>query len=357
MHLKAFSPLLLSSAYHPVSAIMGTEQGGFVMRIHAFEVRADEKPYFEILKDSGMDIVIHDGPCLLDDILSLETGCGVSVLGMHRYEEAEMEAFEKHGIHCLSTRTIGYDHIDLNAARKHGIHVSNASYAPNGVADYTVMMMLLCLRCYKQALWRMQVNDYSLQGLIGKELRDMTVGVIGCGRIGTQVIQNLSGFGCRILAFDKHRNETVLKYASYVESLDDIYRQCDIITLHTTLNDSSYHMINKDSLSRMKKGVILINCARGPLMDIQALIHGIETEQIGALGLDTVEDEQTFVHQNRMTDIFSDRDIAYLRQFKNVVYTQHMAFYTEEAVQSMVESSVSSLVLMAEGKSCRTQLC
>ena len=92
-------------------------------------------------------------------------------------------------------------------------------------------------------------------------------------------------------------------------------------------------------------------------MDMQALIHGIETEQIGALGLDTVEEEQTFVHQNRMTDIFADRDIAYLRQFKNVVYTQHMAFYTEEAVQSMVESGVNSLILMAEGKSCRTQLC
>lgn len=326
-------------------------------KIYAFEVRNDEKEYLaQLARDNNIEIV--SSPELIDaeKIRQLESGCGVSVLGMHHYGEEDMQAFEEQGIHYLSTRTIGYNHIDLEAARRHGVHVCNARYAPNGVADYTVMMILLCLRGYKQALWRMQVNDYSLGGLLGREMKDLTIGIIGTGQIGTQVLKNLSGFGCRLLCCSKHQSAEATKYAEYV-SLDEIYKNCDVISLHLALTPETHHLINSDSISHMKDGVVLINCARGALMDIQALIEGIESEKIGALGLDTVEEEEGIVHRNRKTDIFADRSIAYLRQFKNVVYTYHMAFYTDAAVKSMAKCGINGLLEMSSDAACKTQLC
>jgi D-lactate dehydrogenase len=236
-----------------------------------------------------------------------------------------------------------------------GVHICHAAYAPDCVADYTVMMLLLCLRKYKQSLWRSQVNDYSLEGLQGREVRNLTVGVMGTGRIGATVIKDLSGFGCKILAYDTHENEAVKPYATYV-TLDEIYRQCDVITLHMPQNAETEHIICDESIAKMKTGVVLINCARGGLMDVKALIRGIETEKIGALGLDCLENEEAVVHKDLKTEIISNPDMVYLRQFKNVYHTQHMAFYTQEAVYSMVEYGLLGLVAMSEGKKWPTQI-
>lgn len=326
------------------------------MKIYAFEVRGDEEEYFENLaREHGLEIEIH--PEILTDemIPTLQSGSGITVLGLRTYGRETLQKMKDAGILYLSTRTIGYNHIDVAAAKELGVHVCHAAYAPNGVADYTVMMILLCLRKYKQSLWRSQVNDYSLQGLQGRELKDLTVGVLGTGRIGSTVIRNLYGFGCRILACDQTENEEVKQYAAYV-SLDEIYRQSDIITLHIPLFPETEHIINDESIAKMKKGVVLINCARGGLMDINSLIRGIENEQIGALGLDCLETEEVILHMDRRMDIFSNREMAYLRQFKNVIHTQHMAFYTDAAVRSMVEHGVLGLVRMQEGKA-PTQIC
>lgn len=327
------------------------------MKIYAFEVRDDEKEYFRSLAEKTESEIILDPDGLTPGrIPELEPGCGVSILGMYRYGETELDLLKKQGVRCLSTRTIGYNHIDVEYARRIGLHVCNARYDPNGVADYTIMMILLCLRNYKQALWRTQVNDYSLSGLIGRELKDLTVGIIGTGSIGATVIRELSGFGCRIICSSRHENEEVKRFAEYV-SLETLYRESDIISLHVALVPETFHMIDRSTLKQMKKGVVLINCARGSLMDMKALIEGIESEQIGALGLDCMEDEENIVHKDLKTDIFSNRDMAYLRQFKNVIHTQHMAFYTDSAVRSMVECGVCGLIEMTEGRDCPTQLC
>lgn len=327
------------------------------MKIYAFEVRDDEKEYFnELSALPDTKIELHPEILTADTVSSLDPGSGISVLGMHHYQKKELDLLKKQGILFLSTRTIGYNHIDIEYAKEIGLHVCNARYDPHGVADYTIMMMLLCLRNYKQALWRSQVNDFSLSGLIGREIKDLTVGVIGTGQIGSTVIKELSGFGCRILAHDAHETPEAGKLAKYV-SIEQLYREADVITLHVPLLPDTYHMINDDTLQKMKKGVILINCARGALTDIKCLIKGIESKQIGALGLDCIEYEEDIVHKDLRTDIFSNRDMAYLRQFKNVIHTQHMAFYTDSAVRSMVRCGVYGLIEMAAGKNCPTQLC
>lgn len=153
-----------------------------------------------------------------------------------------------------------------------------------------------------------------------------------------------------------HDDPEVADLAEYVP-LETLYRKSDVISLHLPLTPETHHMINAGTLSLMKKGVVLINCARGALTDIKALISGIESEQIGALGLDCIEYEEDIVHRDLRTDILSNRDMAYLRQFKNVIHTQHMAFYTNSAVKSMVYCGVCGLIEMAAGKDCTTQLC
>ncbi len=200
----------------------------------------------------------------------------------------------------------------------------------NGVAEFTVMLLLICLRQYKHASWRGQVNDYSLAGLQEKELHDLTVGVIG--RTFIKIIQ---GIGCKVLAYDVHQNEKVKQYATYVD-LDTLYHGADVISLHVPLLDSTYHMINKESISRMKDQVIIINCSRGGLIDTEAIIETVENKKIGALDLDAIEDEEGSTHIDHRSDIIANKNMAYLHQFPNVIMAQHMAFYTNTAVKWLI---------------------
>jgi len=256
---------------------------------------------------------------------------------------------------CCVTRTVGYNHIDVKHAHEIDLKVANSSYPPTGVADYTVMLILMSLRHYKQAMWRGHVNDYSLRGLQGRELNELTVGIIGTGKIGQCVIKNLSGFGCKILAYDVYENDMVKKYAEYTD-LDTIISSCDIISVHAPLLDSTYHLIDQERIAQMRDGVVLINCARGELMDIDALIQGIESQKIAALALDVIEGEDDIYHQDMRMEIISNPKMAYLRQFPNVIMTQHMAFYTDVAVESMVGCSIKAIDDFMKKGTCETSI-
>lgn len=327
------------------------------IQLTAYEVRPDEEPLLEALAESLHFDLIKTGEPLTQETLSLAQGSvGVTTLGQSDMNEEMFRALSALGVKGYSTRTVGYNHVDLHGAKQHGVQVSNASYAPNGVADYTVMLMLMCLRCYKPALYRINVNDYSLEGLMGRELRSLTVGVVGTGRIGRAVIENLSGFGCRILAHSLHPSEEMKNKVTFVD-MDTLYRESDILTLHTRLTDISYHMINQRTIAKMKPGIILINCARGELMDIEAVTEGIESQKLGGLALDVFENENGIYHRDLKTSILKNRDMAYLRQFPNVVMTQHMAFYTQEAVESMARCGVESLLAFAKGEDWPDRLC
>ncbi len=326
------------------------------MKIAAFEVRKDEMENFQEIKEKlNIELECASEMLTMENIDRVKGCTGVTVLGQYQYGKEMLDALKERGVYYLATRTVGYNHIDIAYAKQVGIHVCNVTYGPNGVADYTIMMILLCLRNYKPALWRTQVNDFSLEGLQGRELKDLTVGILGTGRIGCAVLKNLSGFGCRLLAYDVWENEAAKEMAEYVD-LETIYRECDVISLHMPLNDSTYHLIDKEAIKKMKDDVVLINCARGELMKIQDLIEGIEKKRIGALGLDCMEYEEGIVHQNLKVDIISNREMAYLRQFPNVIHTQHMAFYTDVAVRSMVYGSIEGIYAMWKGKEIQNQL-
>lgn len=326
------------------------------LKFAVYEARADEMEYLraEAARLGVRLAILPEVPTA--GTAALAAGCaGVSFLGQGHIDAPLLDAWHALGVRCLSTRTVGYDHIDLGYARRLGMRVCNARYAPNGVADFTVMLMLMCLRQYKQALWRGQVNDFSLAGLQGRELRDLTVGIVGTGRIGAQVARDLSGFGCRILAFAHHPDPALAGVVEYTD-WDTLLRSSDILTLHVPLTPANRHLICRETIARMKDGVILINCARGELADMEALIEGIESQKIGALGMDTAEGDEGIVHGDHRTDILPNRNWFYLHQFRNVVMTQHMAFYTDAAVQSMVRCGIEGLWAMAQGKPCATEL-
>ena len=314
------------------------------MKITAYEVRPDEKDYLlAAAQQEQIEITLVQGPMTQDNIDRAEGADGITILGDTKMDAALIEETAKRRIRVVATRTIGYDHIDLNAAKSNGVHVCNGYYDPDGVAEYTVMLILMSLRNYKQALFRGNANDYSLGGLIGRELRNLTVGIIGTGKIGQKVAQNLQGFGCRILAYSRRQNADPALGIEYC-SLEELYAKSDIISLHTPLSNQTRYMIDKKAIDQMKDGVILINCARGELMRVDDIIEGIETRKIGALGLYVIEHEEGIYHMDRRSDILANRNMAYLRQFPNVTMTQHIAFYTEEAVKSMAESGIVNVV-------------
>lgn len=322
------------------------------MKLIAFEVRDDEMGTFKRLeKEHNLEITYYPFPVTTENIDLADGFEYMTTLGMSHLDSELLDLLYQKGIRFLNTRTIGYNHIDIKHANEAGMVISNTYYGPYGVADYAIMLILMSLRHYKQALFRGNVNDYSLAGLQGMEMRNLTVGVIGTGKIGAAVIENLQGFRCKVLAYDVHQNPSVQGLAEYV-SLKELYNRCDIITLHTPLLESTYHMINKDTIGQMKDGVIIINCARGPLICLEDLINAVESKKVGAVGLDVVEHEEGIYHRDLRSDIIRNRDMAYLRQFPNVTMTQHMAFYTKEAVESMVVYSIKNLMQCEKTGTC-----
>ena len=201
------------------------------MKIFVYSYREfDEAEYFQkFSKEYGVELVITTEAPTMENVHLAEGYEYVSIITT-KIDEELMERFHELGVKMISTRTIGYDHVDIVAAKRLGMHVSNVSYSPECVADYTVMLMLMSIRKMKRIMQREEINDFSLPGIQGRELPNFTVGVLGTGRIGRAVIRDLSGFGCKIYAYDKYENDEVKKYAQYAD-LDTIYRECDLITL------------------------------------------------------------------------------------------------------------------------------
>ena len=319
------------------------------MQVTVYNCRPfDEKELFlEYAKELGIDLVLcNDAPDLNNVSLCKGSRC-VDVI-TSKIDAPLIKAFHEQGVEYITTRTIGYDHIDLEAAGKYGIKVGNAPYGPNGVADYTVMLLLMSIRKMGAILGRTNLQDYTLQGLNGRELRDLTVGVIGTGRIGSTVIRNLSGFGCRILAYDLYEKDEVKQLAAYVP-LEEIWKESDVITLHTPLTEENHHLINADTIAQMKDGVVIVNTARGALIDSDAFIDAIENGKIGAAGLDVVENEFGLYYYDHKADILKNRELAMLRSFPNVTVSHHMAFYTKNYVETVVKDSLMSCKLYMEG--------
>ncbi len=254
-----------------------------------------------------------------------------------------LDAFHNVGVKYISTRSIGYEHIDIEHAHSIGMRIAHVKYSPNSVANYAIMLILMACRNMPWIMKKADCQDYSLKGKVGKELSASTVGVIGTGNIGKTVVKHLSGFGCRILAYSLYEDEEVKKYAQYV-SFDELIRQSDIITLHVPGNAENTHLIDSVAFEKMKDGVIIVNTARGLIIDTQALIQSLKNGKVGFAALDTFEGEAGLYYLNKEGEKLDNDNMALLKSFPNVILSPHMAFYTEQAVSDMVENSIRGLL-------------
>jgi D-specific alpha-keto acid dehydrogenase len=241
----------------------------------------------------------------------------------------------KYGVSYISTRSIGCDHIDVECAKSVGICVEDVAYPPDGVADYTLMLMLMAVRSAKSVISRADICDFRLDGVRGKELRDMTVGVIGTGRIGAAVAGRLSGFGCRVLAYDRFRRTD----AEYV-SLGDLLRRSDIVTLHMPLSAETFHILDRRRIESMKRGAIVINTGRGALIDTAALSSALESGALGGAALDVVEGEEGIFYFDHSDTPLESGFLPRLQKLPNVIITPHTAYYTARALSDSVENSI-----------------
>jgi len=319
------------------------------MKILAYSHRSDETEYFNKFKEKyNVDLTLVEEAPNLETVNLAKGFDAVSIITTPINAEL-MQKFYEIGVKFISTRTIGYDHIDIKKAKELGMHIGNVTYSPRSVADYTTMLILMATRKMKPILERSRVQDYSLIGVQGRELHNLTVGVIGTGRIGRTVIKNLSGFDCKIIAYDIYENEEMKKYVKYV-SLDELLKNSDVITMHAPATEDNYHLINKESIKKMKDGVFIINTARGSLINTDDFIDAIESKKIGGAALDVIEHETNLYYNDLKCEVLDNRELAILKSYPNVIITPHTAFYTDQAVSDMVENSILSCILFNEGK-------
>jgi D-lactate dehydrogenase len=257
------------------------------------------------------------------------------------------------GAKIIATRSAGYNHIDLVAAEDYGLCITRVpAYSPNAISEFTVGLILTLGRQIHRAYNRVRENNFELEGLQGFEIRDKIIGVFGTGRIGTEVIRNLSGFGPRILAYDVYPNQDVAGLVEFVDDPLDIVRQADILTFHIPLTPDTHHLINAQSIAQMKEGVFLVNTSRGALLDTAAVIEGLKSGKIGFLAIDVYEVEGDLFFQDLSNVVVTDDVFSRLLTFPNVLVTGHQAFLTDRALNNIAETTLSNLAEYEGEGSC-----
>jgi D-specific alpha-keto acid dehydrogenase len=269
----------------------------------------------------------------------------ISVGHKSEISKPTIAALKNAGVKYISTRSVGFNHIDMKAAEDMGITVGNVAYSPGSVADYTLMLMLMAIRGAKSIVSSAEKNDFRLDTTRGKELRDMTVGVLGRGHIGKAVIERLRGFGCQVLTHSRNQ-ETATDYIS----LNELLQRSDILTIHVPLDTDTYHLIGREQIATMKKGAFLINTARGGIVDTGAMIKALEDGRLGGAALDVLEGENGFFYFDCTGKPIDNQFLLELQKMPNVIITPHTAYYTERALHDTVEKTLLNCLDFERGQ-------
>jgi D-lactate dehydrogenase len=266
---------------------------------------------------------------------------------------ATLQALADIGVRHVALRSAGFNHVDLATAAQLGIDVVRVpAYSPNAVAEHTIALILAINRHIPRANNRVRDGNFSLDGLVGFDLKDKTVGVVGTGKIGALVARLLWHFRCNVLAVDPTEDPALIELGVRYVTMDEMWPQCDIISLNAPLMASTHHLVNSDSIARCKAGVMLVNTGRGPLIDTRAAIDGLKSGQIGSMALDVYEEEGALFFEDRSSDVLDDDVFARLLTFPNVLITAHQAFLTHEALDAIAQVTLGNLDDLAAGRAC-----
>lgn len=262
-----------------------------------------------------------------------------------------LEILHSKGIRLILLRCAGFNNVDMDTAHKYDMRVMRVpGYSPEAVAEHAMALALACNRRIYKAYNKVRENDFSLSGLMGFNLYQKTAGIIGTGKIGAAMCRICQGFGMKVIAYDVYENASLKDFVEYV-SLEKLLSESDLISLHCPLMDSTYHMIQLDTIKQMKDGVILVNTSRGALVKTDDLIEGIRMHKFAGVGLDVYEEETDNVFEDRSDEILEHSTTARLLSFPNVMITSHQGFFTREALESIAQTTLQNAADYLSGKS------
>lgn len=308
------------------------------------------QPYDEISfnkrnQDFGFEFKFFKGHLNKDNV-SLTKGIdAVCIFVNDTANEEVIRIMSDNKVKILALRCAGFNNVDLAAAAKYHLPVVRVpAYSPYAVAEHTVALMLALNRKIPRAAWRTRDGNFSLNGLLGFDMYGKTVGIIGTGKIAKVLIGILRGFGMKVLAYDIYPDhEFAQEHQVTYTTLDELYRESDIVSLHCPLTEQTKYLINDYSISKMKDGVMIINTGRGQLIHTTALIEGLKSKKIGSAGLDVYEEESEYFFEDKSDRIIDDDVLARLLSFNNVIVTSHQAFFTEEALDNIAETTLNNI--------------
>ncbi|OIR06967.1 D-lactate dehydrogenase [mine drainage metagenome] len=283
----------------------------------------------------------HLGPHIVNVIENTDAVC---VFVNDKVNSEVINTLAAKGVKTIALRCAGFNNVDIEAAKTNGIRVCRVpAYSPEAVAEHAVAMILTLNRKTHKAYNRVREQNFSLNGLLGFNLYQKTIGVIGTGNIGKAFCKIMLGFGCRVIAFDLIANKELEAMGVEFLPLMDVLKQADIISLHCPLMEQTHHIINKETIAMMKKNVMLINTSRGGLIDTKAVITALKSKQIGYLGIDVYEQEEKLFFRDLSANIIEDDTIQRLTSFPNVLVTAHQAFFTEEALSQIANTTLTNI--------------
>lgn len=309
----------------------------------------DAKPYDIAFFDAenkkyGFEIKYFESRLSFDTALLAAGFDAVCVFVNDHLDAATIDRLYDQGLRLAVLRCAGFNNVDLEAAKGKLTVLRVPAYSPHAVAEYALALILTLNRKTHKAYQRTRENNFRINGLLGFDLCGKTIGIIGTGKIGLTFIEVLSGLGMRILAYDSFPNaELQEKYGFTYADLDTLYQESDIISLHCPLTDQTYHMINEESLSKMKNGIMLINTGRGALIDSKALIAALKSKKIGSAALDVYEEEENYFFEDISDEVMEDDTLARLLSFNNVLITSHQGFFTKEAEQNIAAVTLKNV--------------
>jgi D-lactate dehydrogenase len=328
------------------------------MKVAFFSTKPYDQKFFQSVNQSfGHDLSFFE-PRLTPKTATLATGFpALCVFINDNLNAATLHTIASHGTRLIALRCAGFNNVNLEVAKKLGITVVRVpAYSPYAVAEHAVGLILMLNRRLYRAYNRVRDDNFALNGLLGFDIHGKTVGVVGTGKIGQCFAQIMRGFGCQLLAYDVHPNPTCLEMGVKYVDLPDLLAQSDIISLHCPLLPATQYMINQDTLKLVKPGTMLINTSRGGLVDTRSVIESLKSGQLGYFGTDVYEEEENLFFEDLSGQIIQDDTFQLLQSFPNVVITAHQAFFTEDALSNIAQTTLANITAMETGKACENQL-
>lgn len=328
------------------------------MRIAVFSTKSYDQEYFEKYNKEYNYSFSYYETALNPDTAKLSADCDVVCVFVNDIvDENTIKILSKNGIKLIALRCAGYNNVDLDAVAKENIKVVRVpAYSPEAVAEHALALILTLNRKTHKAYNRVREGNFSLKNLIGFNLSNKTIGVIGTGKIGETFCKILNGFGCKIIAYDIAENENVTALGVEYMSLEKVFEQSDVLSLHCPLNKHTKHLVNKTSIETMKDGVMIINTSRGALIKTEDAIEGLKNKKIGYLGIDVYEQEENLFFEDLSEIIIEDDMILRLLSFPNVLITSHQAYFTKEAMDQITITTLENITAFDQSKALKNEV-